>query len=46
MTWMIRQDYLDLLGMNYPYDRAGLPTAGLPGTDKAGLSGSARAWDY
>ncbi len=35
---MIRLEYLDLLGMYYldGYERAGLPTAGLPGTDKSG----------
>jgi hypothetical protein len=35
---MVRLDNLDLLGRNYleGYDRTGLPTAGLPGTDKSG----------
>jgi hypothetical protein len=39
---MIRLDNLDLLGMYYldGYDRAGLPTAGLPGIYKNGLPGS------
>ncbi len=39
-TWMIRLDYHDLLGMNHldGYDRAGLPTAGLPETDKSWIT--------
>ncbi len=46
ITWMIRLDNLDLLGMNYleGHARAGLASAGLAGADKSGLLGSDRPW--